>query len=72
MKMIKWEKLPAEMQTDEVRKYYDILKKKSFALCMKRLFDIVVSLLMLVILSPLFLIYHSRYLNFSEEYLREA
>lgn len=56
MKMIKWEKLPAEMQTDEVRKYYDILKKKSFALCMKRLFDIVVSLIMLVILSPLFLI----------------
>ncbi|MBO4939978.1 MAG: sugar transferase [Clostridia bacterium] len=54
--MIKWEKLPAEMQTDEVRKYYDILKKKSFALCMKRLFDIVVSLIMLVILSPLFLI----------------
>lgn len=56
MKMIKWEKLPAEMQTDEVRKYYDILKEKSFALCMKRLFDIVVSLIMLVILSPLFLI----------------
>jgi lipopolysaccharide/colanic/teichoic acid biosynthesis glycosyltransferase len=54
--MIKWEKLPKEMQTDEVRKYYDILKKKSFALCMKRVFDIVVSLIMLVILSPLFLI----------------
>ena len=56
MKIIQWEKLPAEMQTDEVRKYYDILQKKSFALCMKRLFDIVVSLLMLVILSPFFLI----------------
>ena len=56
MKIIQWEKLPAEMQMDEVRKYYDILQKKSFALCMKRLFDIVVSLLMLVILSPFFLI----------------
>lgn len=26
----RWEKLPAEMQTDEVRKYYDILRKKNF------------------------------------------
>lgn len=52
----KWEKLPAEMQTDEVRKYYDILSKKNFSLFWKRVFDIFVSALMLIVLLPLFLI----------------
>ena len=52
----KWEKLPPEMQTEEVKKYYDILKKKKLSLFFKRVFDIVVSLLMLIILSPVFLI----------------
>ncbi|MBQ7374236.1 MAG: sugar transferase [Clostridia bacterium] len=56
MKLVKWEKLPPEMQTEEVRKYYDILKKKRLALFFKRLFDIVVSLTMLIILSPIFLV----------------
>ena len=28
MKIVKWEQLPPEMQTEEIRKYYDILKKK--------------------------------------------
>lgn len=55
MKIIKWEQLPLEMQTEEVRKYYDILKKKTVSLFFKRLFDIVVSFLMLLLLSPLFL-----------------
>lgn len=52
----KWEQLPPEMQTDEVRKYYDILKKKQVSLFFKRMFDIVVSSLLLIILSPVFLI----------------
>lgn len=52
----KWEKLPEEMQTEEVKKYYDILRKKKFSLFCKRIFDIVVSFLILVVLSPLFLI----------------
>ena len=52
----KWEDLPLEMQRDEVRPYYDILRKKRVTLIIKRLFDIVVSALMLVALSPLFLI----------------
>lgn len=56
MLICRWEKLPAEMQTDEVRKYYDILRKKNFSLFWKRVFDIFVSALMLVILSPLFLV----------------
>ena len=56
MRIIKWEKLPENMQTEEVRKYYDILKKKGFSLFVKRVFDIVVSLIMLSILLPVFLI----------------
>ena len=56
MMLRKWEDLPPEMQTPEVRKYYDTLKKKKVALFFKRLFDIVVSFLMLAVLSPFFLI----------------
>lgn len=56
MMLKKWEKLPPEMQTEEVRKYYDILKKKQVSLFFKRVFDIVVSSIMLIILSPMFLI----------------
>lgn len=56
MLLKKWEQLPPEMQTEEVRKYYDILKKKQASLFFKRMFDIVVSFLMLILLSPLFLI----------------
>ena len=56
MLMIKWEKLPENMQTEEVRPYYDLLKKRWFSLLIKRIFDIIVSLLMLIILSPVMLI----------------
>ena len=56
MMLRKWEKLPSEMQTEEVRKYYDLLKKKRVSLFFKRAFDIVVSALMLIVLSPVFLI----------------
>lgn len=52
----KWEKLPADMQTAQVRKYYEILRKKNVSLFFKRVFDVIVSAIMLVILSPLFLI----------------
>lgn len=53
--MRKWDELPAEMRTEEVRYYYDILCKKKFSLVVKRLFDIVVSAVMLAVLSPLFI-----------------
>ena len=56
MLLKKWEDIPLEMRTDEVRKYYDVLKKKQVSLFFKRVFDIVVSLVMLIVLSPLFLI----------------
>ena len=52
----KWEELPPELQTDAVRPYYQILHKKRAALFCKRLFDIIVSAVMLVVLSPVFLL----------------
>ncbi len=54
--MKKWEDLPEYMQTEEVRPYYDSLKKKQVGLFFKRVFDIVISALMLILLSPIFLI----------------
>ena len=56
MRIVRWEQLPKEMQTEEVRKYYDILKKRKVSLFFKRVFDLFVSLIALIILSPIFLI----------------
>lgn len=44
------------MQTEAVKPYYEILQKKQISLIFKRLFDIVVSLIMLLILSPVFFV----------------
>lgn len=51
-----WEELPKELQTEEVRSYYEVLKKKRLSLILKRIFDIVVSLVMLIILLPVFIL----------------
>ena len=56
MRLCKWEELPENMRVEEVRKYYDVLTKKRASLVCKRIFDIVVALLMLIILSPVFLV----------------
>lgn len=52
----KWEDLPVQLRTDAVRPYYDILKKKQGSLILKRIFDIIVSVIMLIIVSPVFLV----------------
>lgn len=56
MLLKKFEDLAPEFQNDEVKRYYDILKRKTFGLILKRIFDVVVSAIMLIILSPVFLI----------------
>jgi len=56
VKIIRWEQLPPEMQTEKVKKYYDILKKKHVSLFFKRAFDLVMSLIMLIVLSPVFVV----------------
>lgn len=52
----KWEQLPEQLRTDAVRPYYDSLKKKQGSLALKRIFDVVVSAVLLLILSPVFLV----------------
>lgn len=56
MRLKQWDALPPEMQTDAVRPYYDSLKKKRISLFFKRVFDIFLSLLLLAVLSPVYLI----------------
>lgn len=53
----KWEKLPPEMQTEEVKRYYDILARKKFSILIKRVFDFFVSFIMIVLLLPLFIFF---------------
>lgn len=52
----KWEALPESLRNDAVRPYYDTLVRKQGALVLKRLFDIVVSACMLIVLAPVFLL----------------
>lgn len=52
----KWEDLPSDMQIPEVKEYYDLLQKKKAQLVLKRVFDVVVSFLLLALLSPVFII----------------
>lgn len=50
--MRKWNELPEFMKNEEVKKYYNILQKKKASLMLKRIFDIIVSILMIILLSP--------------------
>lgn len=52
-----WYKLPKFMQTEEVKPYYDILRKKKVQLVLKRIFDILVSLILMVLLSPIIIFF---------------
>ena len=47
-----WDSLPDYMRVPEVRPYYDILKKHQISLVLKRIFDVIVSLMMLLVLWP--------------------
>ena len=48
--MIKFIDLPTEFQNDSVKKYYEIVSKKKLSLVFKRIFDIIFSVLILLIL----------------------
>ena len=51
--MRKWNDLPKEMQVEQVKKYYEILQCHKGSLLAKRIFDIIVASLLVVILSPI-------------------
>lgn len=54
--MRKWEEIPDFMRIPEVRPYYDALKKKRVSLIVKRMFDVVSSGILLMVLSPVFVV----------------
>ncbi len=51
MGLKKWEELPEFMRTPEVRPYWEVLNKKKVQLTLKRAFDLIVSIVLLVILA---------------------
>ncbi len=51
-----WDDLPEKLKREEIKPYYDILIKRKVSLIMKRVFDIVVALILLILLSPVFLV----------------
>lgn len=53
MLLINWDDLPTSFKNKDVRFYYDILNKKRFSLIVKRVFDIMLSLTLLVLLLPI-------------------
>lgn len=51
-----WEELPKYMQNEEVREYYDILAKRKGHLLFKRVFDVTVASILLLLLAPVMLV----------------
>lgn len=47
----KWDELPDFLRCDEVKPYYDILKRKQTSLVIKRIFDLIAASVMLILLS---------------------
>ena len=48
----KWEDLPRFMQTEEVRPYYEVLRRKRLSLAAKRGADFILAVVMLIVLLP--------------------
>ncbi|WP_156717655.1 sugar transferase [Veillonella atypica] len=51
-----WQELPNDMQCEAVRPYYDILASKRRDLMLKSVFDRLMAAILLVVLSPIFLL----------------
>lgn len=56
MMLRSWNNLPEFMRTKEVWPYYEVLKKHRGSLILKRMFDFLVSLILLLIIWPVLLI----------------
>lgn len=52
----RWQDLPNYIKNEEVKQYYDILNNKTVSLTAKRLFDFVISFIMIIIFLPVFFI----------------
>ena len=53
MALKKWEKIPSFMQNEKVYTYYKKLHKRKISLVIKRIFDIIASLVMLILFLPI-------------------
>ena len=51
-----WEKLPDQIRNEAVKPYYELLKQKRIQLFIKRLLDLLLSLLLIVFFAPFFLL----------------
>lgn len=56
MRLVSWDKLPDYMRNEEVKPYYDSLSKKKLSLILKRVFDVVMSMVLFILLSPVIII----------------
>ena len=56
MALKKWDSLLERMRTPEVKPYYDSLSRRRAGLALKRIFDLVMSVLLIIILSPAMLV----------------
>lgn len=56
MKIVQYQELPQWMQKEEIKSYLELLNRQKVSLFWKRVFDIVVSALILLLLSPVFLL----------------
>lgn len=54
--MREWERIPLWMRNSEVQYYYNILRKKKCQILLKRIFDLYISALLIVILFPVLVI----------------
>ena len=51
MLLPRYSELPAQMQNDDVLKYYNILSKRTDSLILKRIFDIICAVVLIIILA---------------------
>lgn len=55
-KMLMWDELPQCMQNEQVQLYYEYLKTKRCSLFFKRTFDVLMSVVLLILLLPIFIV----------------
>lgn len=52
----KWENIPDNIKNEKTKEYYDILNSKKITLFLKRIFDIIFSTILLIVLLPILII----------------
>lgn len=54
--MREWSRLPTRMRNSEVEYYYNILSKKKYQLILKRIFDLYISVFLIILLLPVLIV----------------